>query len=64
MAATNASKGITEGFYSGAVGYFDTGSGNSMHVTSVTAVPVPSVIWLFGSGLVALLSTLKYKKIV
>ena len=33
---------------------FDIGSGNSLKVVSVSAVPVPAAVWLFASGLVAL----------
>lgn len=35
-------------------GYFEIGSGNSLHVTSISTIPVPAAIWLFGSGLLAL----------
>jgi len=62
MAATNASRGISEGLYTGVVGYFDIGSGNSMHVTSVSAVPIPSAVWLFGSGLLGLIGVARSKK--
>lgn len=56
LAATSGSPGITDPtspFY-GVYGFFDIGSGNSMYVTSVTAVPVPAAVWLFGSGLLGL----------
>jgi hypothetical protein len=33
---------------------FDIGSGNSLTVTSMSAVPVPAAVWLFGSGLMGL----------
>jgi len=62
MAATGASIGISEGFYAGVRGYFDIGSGNSMHVTSVSPVPVPTAIWLFGSGLISLIGFSRRKK--
>jgi len=55
MAATSASLGLAAGTpFPGFKGYFDIGTGNSMHVTSVSAVPVPAAVWLFGSGLVGL----------
>lgn len=55
MAATSASQGldITTPF-PGIRGYFDIGSGNSMHVVSVASVPVPAAVWLFCSGLAGL----------
>ena len=34
---------------------FDIGSGNSLTVLSVSSVPVPAAVWLFGSGLIGLL---------
>lgn len=55
LAATNNSLGLAAGTpFEGVRGYFDIGSGNSLHVTSVSAVPVPAAVWLFGSGLLAL----------
>lgn len=55
LAATSGTLGLDattpfEGFRV----FLDIGSGNSMYVTSVTAVPVPAAAWLFGSGLFAL----------
>ena len=56
MAATSDSLGFgSDTPFTGLRGYFDIGSGNSMHVVSVTAVPVPAAAWLFGSGLLGLL---------
>lgn len=56
LAATSATQGITAALpTNGFKGYFDIGSGNSMHVTSIESVPVPAAVWLFGSGLVGLL---------
>lgn len=55
MAATSASLGLTAGPLTGIRGYFDIGSGNSMHVVSVEAVPIPAAAWLFGSGLLGLI---------
>ena len=54
MAATADSIGFVDDPFPGIKGYFDIGSGNSMHVTAVSAVPVPAAVWLFGSGLLAL----------
>lgn len=55
LAATSNSLGLgAETPFEGVRGYFDIGSGNSLHVTSVSAVPVPAAVWLFGSGLLAL----------
>ncbi|WP_297528288.1 hypothetical protein [Thiohalobacter sp.] len=34
---------------------FDIGSGNSLKVTAVSAVPLPGAFWLFGSGLFGLI---------
>jgi len=62
MAATSGSIGLTTGPFPGFKGYFDIGTGNSMHVTSVSAVPVPAAVWLFGSGLIGLVSFAKRKK--
>jgi len=41
--------------------YADIGSGNSMYVTSVSAVPVPAAVWLFGSGLLGLIGVTRRK---
>lgn len=56
LSATSGSLGLDattpfEGFRV----FLDIGSGNSMYVTSVTAVPVPVTAWLLGSGLFALI---------
>ena len=40
---------------------FDIGSGNSLTVLSVSAVPVPAAVWLFGSGLLALIGIARKK---
>ena len=64
MAATSGSMGITDPsspFY-GIFGYFDIGSGNSMYVTSVSAVPVPAAFWLFCSGLLGLAGMARRKQ--
>jgi hypothetical protein len=55
MAATSLSTGVQSGAFAGIRGYVDIGSGNSMTVTSISSVPVPAAVWLFGSGLLALL---------
>ena len=55
LAATAGSLGFGPGTpFEGVIIYLDIGSGNSMYVTSVTAVPVPAAAWLLGSGMVGL----------
>lgn len=61
LAATGASQGFTAGPFTGVVAYIDIGSGNSMYVTSVSAVPVPAAVWLFGSGLLGLMGMARRK---
>jgi hypothetical protein len=41
---------------------FDIGSGNSLTVLSVSSVPVPAAVWLFGSGLIGLVGFARRKK--
>ena len=41
----------------------DIGSGNSLTVLSVSAVPVPAAVWLFVSGFAGLLAVARRKKI-
>lgn len=41
---------------------FDIGSGNSLTVLSVSAVPVPAAVWLFGTGLIGLIGIARRKK--
>ncbi len=55
LAATANSQGLTDGPFVGIRGYFDIGSGNSMYVTAVSAVPVPAAFWLFASGMLGFL---------
>ena len=63
MAATSDSLGLGSNTpFAGLRGYFDIGSGNSMHVVSVTTVPVPAAAWLFGSGLLGLLGMARRPK--
>jgi hypothetical protein len=62
MAATSGSQGLgPETFQPGIRGYLDIGSGNSMHVVSVSSVPVPAAVWLFGSGLAGLIGFARRK---
>ena len=63
LAATSGSLGFdSTAPFTGIRGYFDIGSGNSMYVTSVSAVPVPAAVWLFGSGLVGLIGFARRKR--
>lgn len=64
MAATSGSMGFDSATpFAGFRGYFDIGSGNSMHVVSVvTTVPIPAAVWLFGSGLLGLLGVARRRK--
>ena len=61
MAATSASPGFTSGPFTGLRVLIDIGSGNSMTVTAVNAVPVPAAVWLFGSGLLGLIGVARRK---
>ena len=62
LAATSNSLGLDATTpFPGIRGYFDIGSGNSMHVTSVSSVPVPAAVWLFGSGLLGLIGVTRRK---
>ena len=62
LAATSNSLGLIGGPFSGFRGLVDIGSGNSIHVTSVSYVPVPAAVWLFGSGLLGLIGVARRKK--
>lgn len=62
MAATSNSIGLTEGPFAGLVVLIDIGSGNSMTVTSISTIPVPAAVWLFGSGLIGLIGVARRKK--
>ena len=62
LAATSNSQGFGDGPFIGIVAYFDIGSGNSLHVTSISSVPVPAAVWLFGSGLIGLIGIARRKK--
>jgi len=62
MAATANSEGVALGTAFGGIrGYIDIGSGNSMTVTAINAVPVPAAIWLFSSGLLGLIGVARKK---
>lgn len=66
IAATSNSRGLgDETPFPGVVAHIDIGSGNSLHVTgySVSAVPVPAAVWLFGSGLLGLIGVARRKKV-
>jgi len=62
MAATTATPGLLSGPFVGIKVLLDIGSGNSMTVTSISSVPIPAAIWLFGSGLVGLIWVARRKK--
>lgn len=63
LAATGNSLGAGPGTaFEGIRGYFDIGSGNSMHVTAISSVPVPVAGWLFGSALLGLLGVVRRKR--
>jgi hypothetical protein len=53
---------MIDGPFPGITVAFDIGSGNSMTVLSVSSVPVPAALWLFGSGLLGLIGISKRKK--
>ncbi|MEE9492592.1 MAG: VPLPA-CTERM sorting domain-containing protein [Gammaproteobacteria bacterium] len=62
LAATVNSQGLGQSTpFPGIRGYFDIGSGNSMHVTAVSSVPVPAAVWLFATGLLGLLGVARRK---
>jgi len=64
IAATGGTNGVApDNAFTGVVAYFDIGSGNSLHVTSVSSsvVPVPAAAWLFGSGLIGLIGVARRK---
>ena len=62
LAGTAESIGFIDGPFPSIQGMLDIGSGNSLHVTSVSAVPVPAAVWLFGSGLLGLIGVARRKK--
>jgi len=53
---------MIDGPFSGLSVNFDIGSGNSLTVLSVTNVPIPGAVWLFGSGLLGLIGISRRKK--
>ena len=71
LAATSSSLGLGHDIngnyiggtpFDGIAGFINIGSGNSLTVTSVSAVPVPAAVWLFGSGLIGLVGVARRKK--
>lgn len=63
MAATSASLGFTSSLSpcTGCRILVDIGSGDSMTVTAINAVPVPAAVWLFVSGLLGLIGIARRK---
>lgn len=62
LAATSSTQGFANNTpFQGFRLYLDIGSGNSMYVTSVSSVPVPSALWLLGSGLLGLMGIARHK---
>lgn len=53
---------MIDGPFTGLNVNFDIGSGNSLEVLSVSSVPVPAAVWLFGSGLIGLIGVARRKK--
>jgi hypothetical protein len=53
---------MIDGPFTGLNVNFDIGSGNSLTVLSISEVPVPGAIWLFGSGLLGLVGMARRKK--
>ena len=51
------------GPYLGFSASLDIGDANSMHLVSVSTVPVPAAVWLFGSGLIGLIGFARRKKV-
>lgn len=62
LATTEGTLGLLDGPFPGVQVHLDIGSGNSMYVTSVSAVPVPAAVWLFGSGLIGLAGVARRKR--
>ena len=54
---------LVDGPFPGMQVSLDIGSGNSLTVVSVSAVPVPAAVWLFGSGVVGLLAVARRRKV-
>ena len=54
--------GLLDGSFPGVQVHLDIGSGNSLYVDSISAVPVPAAAWLFGSGLIGLIGFARRKK--
>lgn len=52
---------MIDGPFPGLIVNFDIGSGNSLTVLNINPVPVPAAVWLFGSGLIALIGFARRK---
>lgn len=53
---------MIDGAFQGISVVFDIGSGMSMEVLSISSVPIPATVWLFGSGLLGLMGIARRKK--
>jgi hypothetical protein len=53
---------MVDGAFRGLNVNFDIGSGDSLTVLSIGAVPLPAAVWLFGSGLLGLIGLSRRKK--
>ena len=53
-------------FYPGFSMSIDIGNAGFLHLISISPslVPVPATVWLFGSGLLALIGVVKHNKVV
>lgn len=54
---------MVDGPFAGISVNFDIGSGNSLTVLSVSEVPVPAAVWLFGSGLLGLIGMARRRSV-
>jgi len=62
LATKEGTLGLLDGPFPGFKAHLDIGSGNSLYVDSISAVPVPAAVWLFSSGLIGLVGFARRKK--